>query len=208
MIRVAIIEDNLAYNQALQDLLSKDAQIDVVYAGANLNNFTKIMLEEQPDVVIMDIDLPGESGIQGVAMVKKFLPEVEVLMLTVFEDEEKIFASVKAGAIGYLLKKDSPQKIIDAVKCIKNGESVMNGTIARKLLQYFSTSKKPSKLLPADYDLTQRETQVLHLLMEGLSYKEIARQLNITMDTLYSHIKKVYSKVNVHSRKEIAVKFK
>ncbi len=208
VIRIAIIEDNKAYNAALLALLAQHSDMEVVYAASNLKDFTQAMLKTVPDVVIMDIDLSGDSGVNGVSILKSVLPEVSVFMLTVFEDEEKIFASVKAGAVGYILKKDPPEKIIDAIRRIYKGESVINGTIARKMLQYFSKPQHVSGFDPEEYNLTARETEVLHLLREGLAYKEIARQLSISVDTLTTHIKKVYSKLKVHSKAEIMAKFR
>ena len=155
----------------------------------------------------MDIDLGKESGIEGVQKIKEVFPEAGIFMLTVFEDEEKIFGSIKAGALGYLLKKDAPGKIVEAVRTIYRGESVMNGAIARKMLDYFSKPIAAKPDLEA-YNLTKREKEILGLLMDGLSYKEICAQCFISIDTLNSHIRKVYSKLNVHSRSEIAARFR
>ena len=128
-------------------------------------------------------------------------------MLTVFEDDEKIFRSIKAGALGYLLKKDPPGKIVDAIQNIYKGESVMNGQIARKVLNYFSNPKTVANDFE-NYHLTKREKEILLLLMDGLSYKEISAKCFISIDTLNSHIRKVYTKLNVHSRSEIAARFR
>jgi DNA-binding NarL/FixJ family response regulator len=155
----------------------------------------------------MDIDLGSESGIEGVEKIGTTFPKAGIFMLTVFEDEEKIFQSIKAGALGYLLKKDSPDKIVQAIRNIYKGESVMNGQVARKLLNYFSKQKEPKTGFEA-YHLTKREHEILLLLMDGLSYKEIAAKCFISIDTLNSHIRKVYTKLNVHSRSEIAAKFR
>jgi DNA-binding NarL/FixJ family response regulator len=155
----------------------------------------------------MDIDLGTESGIESVEKVRAMFPETGVFMLTGFDDEEMIFKSIKAGALGYLLKKDAPEKIVEAIRNINKGESVMNGQVARKLLNYFSSQKEP-KAGFEDYHLTKRENEIFLLLMDGLSYKEIAAKCFISIDTLNSHIRKVYTKLNVHSRSEIAAKFR
>jgi DNA-binding NarL/FixJ family response regulator len=161
---------------------------------------------EKPDVVLMDIDLPGISGIQGVWEIKKIWPEIKVLMLTVFEDDEKIFSAIKSGANGYLLKKDNHQKLLDAIEAVYKGESPMNGMIAAKVLDYFQKHQKNSTSL-FQSNLTQREKEILQLLMKGLSYKEIASNIFISLETLNSHIKNIYRKLDVHSRSELAARF-
>jgi DNA-binding NarL/FixJ family response regulator len=206
MIRLAIVEDNITYRTALELYIKKANDIELVY----IDNTVKRLLTNPllyPHVVIMDIDLGKESGIEGVEKIKGVFPKAGIFMLTVFEDEEKIFQSIKAGALGYLLKKDSPEKIVEAVRNIYKGESVMNGQVARKLLNFFSQTKEKRPDLDV-YNLTKREKEILLLLIDGLSYKEIAAKCFISIDTLNSHIRKVYSKLNVHSRSEIAAKFR
>jgi DNA-binding NarL/FixJ family response regulator len=207
MIRLAIIEDNVAYLKALRTFIDHTPNIEVVYSGSDLRSFIDDFATVSPDVVIMDIDLPGISGIEGVRIIKSRFPATNIFMLTVFEDEDKIFESIKAGALGYMLKKDSPDKIIDAIRSIHQGESVMNGQIARKILGYFSKSEQKDTRLE-DYNLTRREKEILNLLIDGLSYKAIAAQCFISMDTVFSHIKNIYSKLNIHSRSELAAKFR
>lgn len=207
MIRLAIIEDNLAYLKALQTFIAHSGNIEVVYTGSDLSAFIDEFHSVSPDVVIMDIDLPGMSGIEGVRIIKSKYPTTNIFMLTVFEDEEKIFESIKAGALGYMLKKDPPDKIIDAIRSIHSGESVMNGQIARKILGYFSKAESRDSRLE-EYNLTRREKEILTLLIDGLPYKAIAAQCYISMDTVFSHIKNIYSKLNIHSRSELAAKFR
>ena len=206
MIRLAIIEDNALYRTALQTYINSIGGIQVVYLESSVNGLLS-NLTLNPDVVIMDIDLGKESGIDGVQKIKQVLPAAGILMLTVFEDDEKIFQSIKAGALGYLLKKDPPGKIVEAIQNIYKGESVMNGQIARKVLNYFSNPKVATHDFET-YNLTKREKEILLLLMDGLSYKEIATRCFISIDTINSHIRKVYTKLNVHSRSEIAAKFR
>ena len=206
MIRLAIVEDNAAYRTALKTYIGSSGDIEIVYLENSVNGLLN-NLSLSPDVVIMDIDLGKESGIEGVQKIKQALPEAGILMLTVFEDDEKIFQSIKAGALGYLLKKDPPGKIVDAIQNIYKGESVMNGQIARKVLNYFSNPKTVANDFE-NYHLTKREKEILLLLMDGLSYKEISAKCFISIDTLNSHIRKVYTKLNVHSRSEIAARFR
>lgn len=206
MISVSIIEDNATYKNALITYLQKEQGIAVVFAGSSLADLPALV-KVAPDVVIMDINLGQDSGIDGVRFLKKALPSLHIFMLTVFEDEEKIFDSLKAGAIGYLLKKDSPKKILEAIHSVYRGEGVMNGQVARKILTYFQQPVKSAPRLE-DYHLTRREQEILLLLMDGLSYKEIAAKCFISIDTINSHIRKIYTKLNVRSRAEIAARFR
>lgn len=206
MITVGIVEDNEAYKSALLTYLQKADGITVVATGSCLDDITRL-IEAAPNVVIMDIHLGNDSGINGVSIIKESLPSTQIFMLTVFEEEEKIFNSLKAGAIGYLLKKDSPQKILEAVRSVHIGDGVMNGQIARKILTYFQNPEKSTPSLD-EYKLTAREREILLLLMDGLSYKEIAVRCFISIDTINSHIRKIYSKLNVRSRAEIAARFR
>ena len=207
MIHLAIIEDNATYRKALETLIRTTEDIQIVYSNDSLKDVIEAFRPAPPDVIIMDIDLPQISGIERTKMIRENYPNANIFMLTVFEDEEKIFQSIKAGALGYLLKKDQPDKIIEAIRSIYRGESVMNGQIARKILDYFSV-KKQRTLQLEEYNLTKRETEILLLLIDGLSYKEIAGKCFISIDTLFSHIRKIYSKLNMHSRSEIAARFR
>jgi DNA-binding NarL/FixJ family response regulator len=206
MIKTGIVEDDTRYQDLLRVILSNSDKVTPVFIVGNCNDIVSDVRKFQPNVVIMDINLPGRSGIEGVSELKKAFPEVKVLMLTVFEDEDKIFAAIKAGADGYLLKKDSPQKVLDSIQDVFDGKSSMNGIIARKVLEYFH--KKPAVKNPDEYHLTKREREILELLMDGLSYKDIADKCFISTQTLNSHIKNIYTKLDVHSRAEASAKFR
>jgi DNA-binding NarL/FixJ family response regulator len=207
MIRVAVIEDNDAYRKALQTLMGQNGTFQIVYSAASCKNISQAISLICPDVIIMDIGLPGISGIECIQRVKKHCPDTNIIMLTTFDDDDKIFESIRAGAVGYLLKTDPPNDILEAIGKIYIGESVMNGKIARKMLQYFSGKKKVNKSLE-QYDLTYREKDILELLMKGYSYKEIASDCSISLDTVFSHIRNIYKKLGVHSRSEIAARFR
>jgi DNA-binding NarL/FixJ family response regulator len=207
MIKVAIIEDNTQYRQTLSIILQLDETFKLIHKLNNCNDMVKLFAEEKPDVVVMDIDLPGISGIQAVWELKQRWLDIKVLMLTVFEDEEKIFNAIKAGANGYMLKKDSPQKIIESIQTVSKGESAMNSLIASKVLEYFYASQKKTASSLDKTNLTQREKEVLQLLVKGFSYKQIAATCFITVQTLNSHIKSIYQKLNVHSRAELSALF-
>jgi DNA-binding NarL/FixJ family response regulator len=206
MIRVAVIEDSVSFMKAMQVLVSNQQDMLLVYTSDSLADECALY-NSIPDVVIMDIDLPLKSGIEGVKMLKENLPSANVFMLTVFEDEERIFDSIKAGALGYLLKKDAPEKIIEAVYAVHKGESIMNGKIARKMLDYFTQKEKTRAQQFEEFDLTKREKEILELLINGKSYKIIADTCNISMHTLFTHTRNIYNKLNIHSRAEIAARF-
>ncbi|MBB1283626.1 response regulator transcription factor [Flavisolibacter sp. BT320] len=203
---MAIIEDNLQYRTTLSIILQLNENLKLVHKLEDAETMMAVFEGEKPDVVLMDIDLPGKSGIQAVWELRKHWPAIKVLMLTVFEEDEKIFGAIKAGANGYLLKKDSPQKILDAIEAVHRGESAMNGMIAAKLLDYFQKQGKQESQLE-DSHLTNREKSILLSLIQGKSYKEIAAELCISVETLNSHIKNIYRKLNVHSRSELAAKY-
>jgi DNA-binding NarL/FixJ family response regulator len=145
----------------------------------------------------MDIDMPGKSGIEGVNEVKQKHPKVEVIMHTVFDDDDRIFQALKAGATGYLLKKNSLSRLIEAIKEVVNGGAPMSPTIARRVLQYQSGDSAVNKL--NNLNMTEREYEVLSLLSKGLSYKMVAEEMNISIDTVRSFIKRIYEKLHVHS---------
>ncbi|HPH84888.1 MAG TPA: response regulator transcription factor [Ferruginibacter sp.] len=204
MITIAIIEDNAQYRKAISFIIQMNNQYRLVHTLENCHNMISSFAETKPDVVLMDIDMPGMNGIEAVWEIKKIFPEIKILMLTVFEDEEKIFGAIRAGANGYLLKKDTPQKIMGAIEAVQNGESPMNGMIASKVLDFFQQNKAA---LIDESLLTERESQILRLLMKGNSYKEIATEIFISVETLNSHVKNIYRKLNVHSRSELAAKY-
>jgi DNA-binding NarL/FixJ family response regulator len=205
MIKTAIVEDQQRYRELLRLILTSSDVIELVFEKEHCRNIMEDVVKNMPDVLIMDIDLPGKNGIDAVTDLKAVFPEIKILMLTVFEDDEKIFAAIKAGANGYLLKKDSPQKILDAIRELSEGKASMNGLIAKKVMEYFY-KKKP---LPgiADFHISKREHEILEHLIAGLKYKEIASKCFISPETMNSHIKNIYQKLNVHSRAELTARF-
>lgn len=203
-VRIVVYEDNAPFRESLSLLLSGFEQFQLVGAFSDC-----MQVEEQtrallPDVVLMDIDMPGRDGIEGTLLVKRLSPMTEVLILTVFEDVDKLFNALSAGATGYLLKKTPPAKILEAIEEIYNGGAPMTPSIARKVLKVF-----PQKTGgPADLDkLTAREHDVLRCLAAGNSYKMIANELNMRLDTVRTHIKHIYEKLHVHSVAEAVAKF-
>lgn len=206
MIKTVVVEDDPRYRELLKTILVNSEKVMPLAELDNCLDIVSVVRKLEPDVVIMDINLPGRSGIEGMMELKRLFPELKVLMLTVFEDEDKIFAAIKAGADGYMLKKDSPQKVLDSIQDVYDGKSSINGIIARKVLEYFQ--KQPTVKNPDEYNLTKREHEILELLIDGLSYKEIADKCFISVQTLNSHIKNIYTKLGVHSRSEASAKFR
>lgn len=207
MIKVAIVEDNEVYRKALETLIGINDDFKIVYSTSNLSRVQNKIPLLAPDVCLMDIQMPGLNGIEGVKIFKKISPSTSIIMLTVFDDDENIFESIKAGAVGYLLKKDPPELIVEAIRKVDSGETIMNGKIARKVLEFFSKKEIKANSLE-EYKLTKRESQILELLMTGLTYKEIASKSFISLDTMYTHTRNIFTKLNVHSRAEISAKLR
>jgi DNA-binding NarL/FixJ family response regulator len=206
MINVAIIEDNAQYRNTISIILQLNRNLELIHKLEGTAEMIPLFEVDKPDVVLMDIDLPVKSGIQATLEIKKIWPEMKILMLTVFEDDDKIFGAIKAGANGYLLKRDSPQKILDSIDAVFNGEAAMNGMIAAKMLEYFQKQQHKINNLE-DADLTGREKEIMQSLVKGSSYKEIAANAFISIETINSHIKNIYRKLNVHSRAELTAKY-
>jgi len=202
-IRVSIYEDNRALREALELLISKEPDLLLTGAYADCTQVEKDLCLQEADVILMDIDMPGRSGIEGAALVKRHFPAVEVLMLTVFDDDNKVFDAVCAGANGYLLKKTPPDKILEAIRDLYAGGAPMTPLIARKVLQLFP--RTPALNTETD-KLTPRELGVLESLAKGNSYKMVAAELNISIETVRTHIKRIYEKLHVHSVAEAIAK--
>jgi DNA-binding NarL/FixJ family response regulator len=203
MINVAIIEDNHALRQSLEQLFNRTADMKCAVSLGNLMNVVSEMGKSIPDIVLMDIGLPSISGIEGVRTIKTNFPQVQVLMFTVFEDDEKIFDAIRSGASGYLLKKTPPEEIIDAVHELYNGGAPMSPTIARKVIQAFQGT--PSNVTE-DYQLTSRESEILYSLVDGLSYKKMAEKYFVSISTIRSHICNIYHKLHVNSKSQAVAK--
>ena len=195
-IRIIIFEDNDKLRESLAYLLNSQPEYEMAGDYNNCIDAATITRVYKPDVVLMDIDMPGESGINGVKYVKEARPETSVIMYTVFEDDEKLFQCLCAGANGYLLKQTPPQKLFEGIKEVFEGGAPMSPMIAKKVLSKFQHGKNNK------YFLTPREIEVLQLLIKGYSAKMIAKDLNISFDTSRSHLKNIYQKLHVNSGKE------
>ena len=203
MIKVAIVEDNNTLRNSLENLFNRTEGMKAVASMNNLLNVLGELGRATPDIVLMDIGLPHISGIEGVRTVKSSYPAMQVLMFTVFEDDEKIFDAIRAGASGYLLKKSSPEEIIEAIRELYHGGAPMSASIARKVIQSFQSSATPPK---EDYRLTTREHEILFSLVDGLSYKKIADKYFISISTVRTHICNVYHKLHVNSKAQAVAK--
>jgi DNA-binding NarL/FixJ family response regulator len=202
-IRTALYEDNPDLRDSLSVLLRGTEGIELVGAFNNCEHIEAQIRHLQPEVVLMDIDMPVVNGLQGLAIVRKHFPEVHVLMLTVFDDNEHIFEAICEGAVGYLLKRTQPARLIEAIQDAHRGGAPMTSSIARKVLTMFAKSNQKSD---NQRNLTDREQEILALLVAGNSYKMIAAALRISIDTVRSHIKNIYEKLHVHSQTEAVAK--
>lgn len=202
-IKIILFDDNDSLRDSISMLLRDNNEYTLSGSYAHCLDVIENIKDTNPDVVIMDIDMPGMNGIEGVKLIRKNFPAVQILMLTVFDDEEKVFAAIKAGATGYILKNAEPQTLLYAISEVFNGGAPMTPSIARKVLQQFQSFQTEEV---KDYHLTIREKEVLGLLVEGLSYKMISGKLTITYDTVRAHMKKIYEKLHVASMTEAVAK--
>lgn len=202
-IRLAIVEDDARLRQQLADLLGTAPHFKLLAAFANAESALAELPTLAPDIAVLDINLPRMNGVQLVARLKPLLPRTQFLMLTMYEDSEMIFDSLKAGASGYLLKRTPPGELLRALEQLHAGGSPMSPEIARQVVGFFQ--RAPTT--PDMESLTPREREILDQLAKGYLYKEIADHLGISLDTVRNHLRKVYEKLHVHSRTEAVLKF-
>jgi DNA-binding NarL/FixJ family response regulator len=204
MINVGIVEDNDKIRGLIQRYLDMQDEMSCKAAMESVEDMLDYLeKEEQPDILLMDIQLPGMSGIEGIGIIKEKYPEIEIIMLTVYHDSHKIFDSLKAGASGYLLKHTSLPEIKESIEKLADGGAPMSPQIARKVIQHFN---KPDKKKEPESDLTPREQDIVNGLVDGLSYKLIADRFDISIDTVRAHIRNIYKKLHVNSKAEVITK--
>jgi DNA-binding NarL/FixJ family response regulator len=203
-IKVAIVEDDEGIRTSLAALLRRAPSFRLVGDYADAETALKEIPLRQPDVVLMDINLPGMNGVECVRQLKAGLPGVQFLMLTVYEDSDSLFKSFKVGASGYLLKRTASARLLEAIRDVHAGGSPMTPQLARRVVQHFS---KPSADSSPVSRLTPGEKEFLDQLANGYAYKEIADRMNISIDTVRSYVRAVYEKLHVHSRTEAVVKY-
>lgn len=194
---VWLVEDNEEFRNSVEDLINQTEGLQCVLALSSCEKtLESLESDAAPDVILMDIGLPGLNGIEGIRRVKAIAPSIDVIMLTVFHDEEKVFQAICAGASGYLLKSDPPDKIVESLKEILTGGAPVNAKIARKMIALFSQIAAPK----GDYSLTESEKKILSLLVEGEPTKQIANLLKVSYHTVDTHLRNIYLKLQVHSR--------
>lgn len=200
-IKLVVYEDNSRLRESLLLLLGNDPAYKITGAFSNCNNVLDDMETASPDLVIMDIDMPGINGIEGVKKIKEKYPDTRIVMHTVFEDDNRIFDSICAGADGYLLKNTSPSKLLDSLQEVMYGAVPMSPFVAQRVFQHFR-----QKEVAPDYKLTLREKEILQLLVKGNSYKMIAADLHISVDTVKKHLQNTYHKLHVSCGTEAVAK--
>jgi DNA-binding NarL/FixJ family response regulator len=203
MIKLLIYEDNPQLREGLTMLINGSEGFEVLAAYKNCDEVVEEVQAWRPDVILMDIDMPGTNGIEGLKRIRTMNSDVKILMLTVFDDNKNVFDAIKSGANGYILKKTPPSRLLEYIEEAASGGAPMTSSIATQVLKMFSEHHKESG---EDYNLSDREKQVLSLLVNGYSYKMIASEMNISIDTVRSHIKKIYEKLHVNSKSEAVAK--
>lgn len=202
-IRLVIFEDNKLLRNSLATLFRTSEEYTLVSTYGNVLDAKAVISHDVPDVVILDIDMPRMDGIAAIPIIKEVNPHISVIMYTQFEDDDKLFSSLCAGADGYVLKKTSPLKLFEAIGEVRKGGAPLSPVVARKVLDFFHRKQKPAQ---EHYDLTTRETEVLQLLVQGCSVKFIASELDIAFETSRSHLRNIYRKLHVNCGKEAIAK--
>ena len=205
MIKVAIVEDNKTTREGLETIVNLSTDFRCVCTCSTAEEALKVLPKHEPELVLMDIQLPNMSGVDCVARLKELLPAIKAIMVTVYEDPDRIFRALRAGASGYLLKRSTPDEVLNAMREIQQGGGAMSGEIARKVIGYF---REQNTVNAEVEDLTPREREVLELVVHGLSNKEISERLSVTVAAVRFHLKHIYQKLHVHSRTEAALKFR
>ena len=184
-------------------LINGSDGFEVLSSFKNCNNVVEEVQAFKPDVILMDIDMPGVNGLEGLKKIREVDTDVKILMLTVFDDNKNVFQAISNGANGYILKKTPPGKLLEYITEAQSGGAPMTASVATQVLKMFSSMNNEKG---EDYNLSDREKQVLQLLVEGYSYKMIAGKMFIAIDTVRSHIKKIYEKLHVNSKSEAVAK--
>ena len=205
MIRVGIVEDNKTLREGYETLINRTSEMQCICACGSVSEALERIPPANPDVVLMDIQLPDGTGIDCAAKIKEQLPKVHIVVVTVYADADRIFQALQAGACGYLLKRATPKRIIEAIQEVQEGGVPMTPEIARKVIGQF---RAPVETAAKVETLTPRETEVLEFVMHGLANKEIADRMSVSVNAVKWHLRHVYDKLHVHSRVEAVLKFK
>jgi DNA-binding NarL/FixJ family response regulator len=204
-ITIAMIEDDAGICEELTLLLAEAPDLACVCICRNVDSARRMVPQHSPDVILMDIGLPDGSGVELTAELKSRLPQSQIMVFTVYEDSGQIYQALAAGASGYLLKRTPPEEVIRAIREIRNGGAPMSSAVARKVIQAFRKDDRPAL---RTYRLTPREEEVLEMLERGLVTKEIADRMNISFQTVKTHLKHIYEKLHVRSRSEAVFKYR
>ena len=200
-IRILLADDHVMVREGTRQILEREPDLEVVAEASNGREAVELTLREHPNVAVMDISMPVMNGIEATKEIKAISPETAVLVLTAYDDDEYVFAILEAGAAGYLLKNARSSEVIEAVRLVWAGESVLHPSIAKKLVQHVAMSQG-ARLEPAGEDLTEREHEVLRLAAQGLSNRKIATTLVVSPRTVQSHLANIFGKLKVGSRTE------
>jgi DNA-binding NarL/FixJ family response regulator len=203
MIRILLFEDNPDFVDSFQELIQESEGIELIAVFAQCKDAVHLIKHHVPNLVVMDIDMPGKSGLEGLRMIRAAGLETTIIMLTVFDDNDRVFQAVCSGASGYLLKSSSPEKIVEGIREAVNGGAPMTPSVAKQVLKLFSA---PFQKANDFQSLTAREQEVLSFLVRGYSYKMAAAEMNISIETLRFHIKNMYAKLHVNSKSEAVAK--
>jgi DNA-binding NarL/FixJ family response regulator len=203
VIEVAIVEDRRDIRESLAMLIGGTEGFACTGGYRSMEEALAKLKHHLPHVVLCDIGLPGMSGIEGIRILKELYPDLLILMLTIYDDDERIFDAICAGACGYLLKKTPPLRLLDSLKESVTGGAPMSPEVARRVMSLFREIRPPER---ADYELTPHETRLLKLLVEGHNYKTAALELNVTVHTVSFHLRNIYEKLQVHSKSEAVAK--
>ncbi len=201
-IRVLIADDHPIVRQGLGVVLAAQTDMELVAEATNGEEAVRLACETQPDVIIMDLQMPVKDGLTAITEINQVYPNANILVLTSFPDDENVFAAIKAGAMGFLLKDSPPEHLLDAIRAVRRGESALHPTIARKLMQEIS---RPSDLPQAQEPLTPRELDVLECLARGQSNREIAEELSVSVRTVTTHVRNILDKLHLANRTQAAL---
>lgn len=204
-ISVVIFDDNKNIRDAIATLIASNDEMRLAGSFADARDLKQQLETTKPDVVLMDIDMPYITGIEAVREIRTKFPAIPVMMLTVFDDEDRVFNSIRAGAVGYMLKNTNPVKLLDAIREVHLGGAPMTPSIARKVMELFQHQKTPAAA-SENYNLSEREKDVLRLLVDGKAYKMISDELGISYETVRTHMKHIYEKLHVASMTEAVAK--
>ncbi|HMG33033.1 MAG TPA: response regulator transcription factor [Blastocatellia bacterium] len=202
-IRVAVIEDQREVREGLAMLINGTSGYECTGAFRSMEDALRRVGDALPDVILTDIGLPGMSGTDGIPVLKGLYPDIPLLALTVYDDDEDVFKALCAGASGYLLKNTPPARLLECIKEVANGGAAMSPEIARRVIKLFREISPPER---AHYRLTPQETELLKLLVEGHNYKTAAAEMNISINTVSFHLRNIYDKLQVHSKSEAVAK--